>query len=146
MARPRMSRTEREEFLAGLHVGVLSVAEPGCGPCSVPVWYAYHPGEAVRMTVGPDSRKVRLARGAGRASLCVQTESLPYRYVSVEGPVEIVEADVSGDQRSIARRYLGDQLAERYLESFAAELSAEVLMLLRPERWWTVDFSKMPLG
>ena len=146
MARPTMSRAECEAFLADLHVGVLSIAEPGRGPCSVPVWYAYAPGEAVRMTVGPDSRKVRLGRGAGRGSLCVQTETLPYRYVSIEGPIEIVETDVSADQDSIARRYLGDRVAKRYLESFGAELSREVLMLLRPQRWWSVDFSKVKMG
>ena len=33
-----MSRAEREEFLAGLHVGVLSVASPdGRGPLAAPV-------------------------------------------------------------------------------------------------------------
>ena len=32
-----MSRAEREEFLAGLHVGVLGVAAPdGAGPLTVP--------------------------------------------------------------------------------------------------------------
>ena len=37
-----MSRDERERFLAGVHVGVLSVASPdGGGPLAVPVWYAY---------------------------------------------------------------------------------------------------------
>jgi nitroimidazol reductase NimA-like FMN-containing flavoprotein (pyridoxamine 5'-phosphate oxidase superfamily) len=41
-----MSRSQREEFLAGAHVGVLSVAdiEPGRGPITVPIWYAYSPG------------------------------------------------------------------------------------------------------
>ena len=40
-----MSRAEREEFLAGLHVGVLAVASAGvAGPLTVPVWYTYEPG------------------------------------------------------------------------------------------------------
>ena len=35
-----MGRAESEEFLAGLHVGVLGVALPdGRGPLTVPVWY-----------------------------------------------------------------------------------------------------------
>jgi hypothetical protein len=34
-----MSRAEREEFLAGLHVGVLSVTSPdGRGALAAPVW------------------------------------------------------------------------------------------------------------
>ena len=37
-----MSRAEREEFLAGVHVGVLSVAvAERSGPLAVPVWYSY---------------------------------------------------------------------------------------------------------
>ena len=35
-----MTVKEREQFLAGLHVGVLSVATDGSrGPIAVPVWY-----------------------------------------------------------------------------------------------------------
>src|SRR4029453_16252084 len=40
----QMSRAERESFLADVHVGVISIEEPGRGPLSVPIWYAYQPG------------------------------------------------------------------------------------------------------
>jgi hypothetical protein len=43
-----MTREEREQFLAGVHVGVLSVvSEGGGGPLAVPVWYSYQPGGPV---------------------------------------------------------------------------------------------------
>jgi hypothetical protein len=138
-----MTREEREAFLADVHVGVLSVAEPDRGPCAVPVWYSYTPGDVVRITVPPHSRKAELLRKAGRASLVAQTETLPYKYVSIEGPVELLEVEVADDQRAIATRYLGDKRAARYLSSMAAGLSTEVLLLLRPERWWSVDFSRV---
>ena len=36
-----MTREEREQFLGGVHVGVLSVASvDGGGPLAVPVWYS----------------------------------------------------------------------------------------------------------
>jgi len=141
-----MTRAQCEAFLADVHVGILSVAEPGRGPTASPVWYGYAPGEPIRITSGAASRKVRLARQAGRASLCVQTETLPYCYVSVEGPIETVGREVGPDQRVIARRYLGEKLGERYLESQAAGLSEEVLLHLHPERWWSADFAKLDLG
>jgi nitroimidazol reductase NimA-like FMN-containing flavoprotein (pyridoxamine 5'-phosphate oxidase superfamily) len=48
-----MSRAEREEFLAGLHVGVLGVAsDDGGGPLTVPVWYTYQPGGTVNVSTG----------------------------------------------------------------------------------------------
>lgn len=141
-----MSRDEREAFLAGTHIGVFAVAEAGRGPCAVPVWYRYAPGGPLHITMHPDSRKARLLREAGRASLCAQQEALPSKYVSVEGPVEIVSGDLAAEQREMALRYLGPKLGERYLASLASPLANEVLVLLRPERWWSIDFSRMTLG
>ena len=143
---PTMSRADREAFLAGTHVGVLAVAETGRGPLAVPVWYRYAPGDVVRITIPRGSRKTPLLRAAGRASLCVQTETVPYQYVSVEGPVEVLDAEVEGDQREMAIRYLGDKLGGRYLTATAADRRNEVLVLLRPKRWWSVDFSRLSLG
>lgn len=36
-----MTKRERETFLADVHVGIISIAEQGRGPLTVPVWYAY---------------------------------------------------------------------------------------------------------
>ena len=145
MATLNMTRSECQEFLAGVHVGILSVAEPGRGPTSSPVWYGYEIGGPIRITAGPSSRKVRLAQQAGRASLCVQSEQLPYCYVSVEGPIEIAHGDVRAEQRAIAHHYLGEKLGERYLTSLGDDLSDEVLLHLHPERWWSRDFSRLAL-
>lgn len=138
-----MTRAAREAFLADTHVGVLSVDEPGRGPCAVPVWYRYAPGADVRIAMHGTSRKTSLLRAAGRATLCVQLETVPYKYVTVEGPVEVIAADVDADEREMAHRYLGDKLGERYLAMTAAERPNEVLALLHPTRWWSVDFSQM---
>ena len=82
-----MTTAEREAFLAGVHVGILSVDDPGRGPLTVPVWYAYEPGGTVDVITGGQSVKARRLRAAGRFSLCAQIETPPYRYVSVEGPI-----------------------------------------------------------
>ena len=103
-----MSIAEREEFLAGLHVGVLSVDDPGSGPLAIPVWYSYVPGGTVNVITGGQSVKAGLLRAAGRFSLCVQNESMPYRYVSVEGPITAFDKTVSDEERrALAQRYLG---------------------------------------
>jgi nitroimidazol reductase NimA-like FMN-containing flavoprotein (pyridoxamine 5'-phosphate oxidase superfamily) len=51
-----MTKQEREAFLADLHVGIISIAEEGRGPLTVPVWYAYDPGKDLRIMTGRDSR------------------------------------------------------------------------------------------
>ena len=96
----RMTKEEREAFLADVHVAVISVAEDAHGPLVVPIWYSYEPGGEIRIITGRTSRKGKLLERAGRFSLCVQTETLPYKYVSVEGPIVAVEAaDLERDRR-----------------------------------------------
>jgi hypothetical protein len=105
-----MTKQERETFLADLHVGIISIAEEGRGPLTVPIWYTYEPGGELRVVTGRTSRKAQLLRHAGRFSICVQTETWPYKYVSVEGPVVAIEpADVERDRRPLAHRYFGAQ-------------------------------------
>ena len=54
-----MTKQEREAFLAGVHVGVISIPEPGRGPLTVPVWYSYDPGGELRVVTGRTSRTKR---------------------------------------------------------------------------------------
>jgi PPOX class probable F420-dependent enzyme len=136
-----MSRAEREAFLAQTHVGIVSVAEQGRGPLAVPVWYHYAPGGELRFATGDGSRKARLLRRAGRASVCVQTETPPYLYVSVEGPTSFGKVDFERDIREMALRYLGPRMGEAYLRAtYPDGATSEVLVRLRPERWWSADF------
>jgi hypothetical protein len=82
---------------------------------------------------------------AGRFSVCVQTETPPYKYVSVEGPVVAIEpADLERDRRPLAHRYLGVQRGDRYIENTRGEPShaGNVLVRMLPERWLTVDYAK----
>ena len=138
-----MTKEERESFLADLHVAVISVAEDGHAPLAVPIWYSYERGGEVRIITGRTSRKGKLLERAGRFSLCVQTEAPPYyKYVSVEGPIIAVEAaDLERDRRPLARRYLGTELGDRYIESTRDNVG-NVLVRMRPERWLTVDYAK----
>jgi PPOX class probable F420-dependent enzyme len=138
-----MTRTEREEFLTGVHVGVLSVEDPGRGPLTVPVWYAYAPGATVDVMTGGDSAKAHRLRSAGRFSLCAQTEEPPYRYVSVEGPITVVDAPVSShERRALAYRYLGAEIGDLYLAATAADAPHSVVFRMTPERWRTTDYAK----
>lgn len=142
-----MTRQEREAFLTDVHVGIISIPEPGRGPLTVPVWYGYNPGGELRVVTGKTSRKGSLLQRADRFSLCAQTETPPYRYVSVEGPIGAIEpADLERDLRPLARRYLGPQLGDQYIERTREEEGADnVLVRMRPERWLTVDYAKAPL-
>ena len=138
-----MSRAECEAFLADTHVGIFSVAAEGRGPLAVPIWYRYEPGGEVRFATGATSRKARLLERAGRATLCVQTETAPYVYVTVEGSATFDTVDFERDVREMALRYLGSEMGEAYLAaSYPNGMTTEVLVRLRPERWASADFRK----
>jgi nitroimidazol reductase NimA-like FMN-containing flavoprotein (pyridoxamine 5'-phosphate oxidase superfamily) len=148
MVAPRLSEQAREAFLAAPHVGVLSVASGDeRPPLTVPVWYAYQPGGNLTFftnTQGLRTRKTRLIDQAGVVSLCVQQESFPYKYVTVEGSVIQADRPPSAEQiLAILRRYLPEEQAQGFA---AAELgrpaseSTFVLFTVRPDRWLSADF------
>jgi nitroimidazol reductase NimA-like FMN-containing flavoprotein (pyridoxamine 5'-phosphate oxidase superfamily) len=135
--RNTMSPEERAAFLEGVHVAVLAVDEPGRGPLALPVWYRWIDG-TVEIGMEGVSRKAELLRAAGRATIVVQDEAPPYRYVSVEGPLELTQdkRDVLG----VATRYLGPELGAWYAEQNPPTASS-VVVRLTPEHWRTQDFS-----
>jgi nitroimidazol reductase NimA-like FMN-containing flavoprotein (pyridoxamine 5'-phosphate oxidase superfamily) len=140
-----MTSDEREEFLAGAHVGVLAVtdAEGGGGVLAVPVWYAYAPGGTVDVITGGESRKAHGLRAAGRFTIVAQTETAPYKYVSVEGPIVREDAPVSAaERRDMAYRYLGAEIGDLYLAATEADAGASVVFRMSPQRWFTTDFAK----
>ncbi len=142
MATMAMSKEERESFLAEAHVGVLSVAR-GAGepPIAAPVWYAYEPGGDVVIVSGSTHEKTRCARENGYASMCAQTEELPYKFVTVEGTATVTEGAAPELQRALAHRYLGPELGDAYVESTAGETVA--VIRITPQQWRTTDFAKM---
>src|SRR5437762_14143723 len=128
---PSMSRAEREEFLAGVHVGVLSVASgEDRGPLTIPVWYTYQPGGTVNVSTGRSARKARAIAAAGRFSLCAQDERPPYKYVTVEGPVTVEDA-TDAERLELARRYLGIEGGDAYMS--AKPGGSQVMIRLTPE-------------
>ena len=133
-----MTEAERGEFLAAVRVGVLAVDHPGRGPLALPIWYQWEDGVVV-IGMSGTSLKARLLRAAGRATMTVQTESPPYSYVSVEGPV--VVASESRDNLAMASRYLGRELGQWYADKNPSDADT-VLVRLTPEKWRTCDFGK----
>jgi len=138
-----MSKAEREAFLAGVHVGVVSVAASGRGPLAVPIWYGYEAGGDVWFLTGRSTRKAAALRDAGRASFCVQTETAPYQYVSVEGAVRIEDRFDPERRRQLAEKYLGAEFGALYLASTEEEAAGNITVHLHPEHWLSVDYNKM---
>ena len=139
MAAGSMTVAEREGSLADVHVCVLSVERPGRGPLALPIWYQFVDG-AVEIGMSGDSLKAQLLRAAGRATLTVQTETPPYKYVCVEGPVEVLAEQ--RDDLVMASRYLGPEMGKWYAENNPST-EASVVVRLTCSSWTTMDFGKL---
>ena len=138
-----MSRAEREEFLAGVHVGIVSVDEPGEGPLSVPVWYLYEPAGEIVLVTRPQARKAPLLRVGALVSFLVQSEEMPPKYVSVQGTVTSAEpADVARDLKPVVRKYLGSDVGDAYVDGTRPNGTDEIVIRIRPRRWFSRDFGR----
>jgi nitroimidazol reductase NimA-like FMN-containing flavoprotein (pyridoxamine 5'-phosphate oxidase superfamily) len=138
-----MTRNEREEFLAAVHVGVLSVDDPGRGPLSVPVWYLYEAGGEIVIVTRPEARKARLLEVGTRVSFCVQSEELPPKYVSIQGAVaSATPADVERDLKPVVRKYLGAEVGDAYVDNTRPNGTDEIVVRIRPDRWFSRDFGR----
>lgn len=141
-----MTPAEREAFLAEVHVAVVTVADDdGRGPLAIPLWYDYQPGGEIILVTDGNSRKAQLIRKAGRVSVCAQTQEMPYRYASVEGPVTAIEDTVTVEQRwALASRYLGPEGADAYIAHFTTGATERMVrILMRPEHLLTRDYTKL---
>jgi hypothetical protein len=139
-------RATRERYLADLHVGVFTVATgadlPG-GTLAAPIWYQYSPDVGVSIITSRTSRKGVAIEATGRFGIAAQTESIPYAYVCVEGPVvETRPCDFERDLLPMAIRYLGEEGGRAYAAGWqAADTSNDLVYVMRPEFWRTADFT-----
>ncbi len=133
-----MTDADRDTFLAERRVAVLAIERDGKGPLCAPVWYRRRDDGGFEVAMANASAKAARLRASGRATLCVQDEDRPYRYVTVEGPVQL---DVMSDDdrhevlTDIAGRYLGEAAGQAYADAFPGH--EEALVTLSPENWRT---------
>jgi hypothetical protein len=143
MADQRMTESERQDFLAGLHVGVMGIERADGPPLVVPVWYSYEPGGDVVVLTSASSVKGRLAAAAGRASLCAQQEECPTSTSAWRVRSRVVEFDADASRAEVepmAIRYLGEEMGREFASSNVGP--DDILIRLRPDRWFSVDYAK----
>ena len=82
------------------------------------------------------SAKSILLRRHGAATICVQDEQRPYRYVTAEGEasVDLLTPEERDDLlRDIAIRYLREDSGNQYADAFPGHEEAKVT--IKPRRW-----------
>ena len=121
----KMTKQAREQFLAGVHVGVIAIERTNRPPFAVAIWYAYEPGGEVSIFTTEDNLKVKLIRAAGRFSVTAQQEQAPYKFVTAEGDVTSVRPADEVEARAVAIRYLGEDAGNRFADANQGRPEAE---------------------
>jgi nitroimidazol reductase NimA-like FMN-containing flavoprotein (pyridoxamine 5'-phosphate oxidase superfamily) len=143
----RMSKEAREQFLAGVHVGVIAVERSDRAPLAMAIWYAYDPGGEVSIFTTEDNLKVKLIRAAGRFSITAQQEQSPYKYVTAEGDVTSIAPADEVEARAVAIRYLGQEAGNRFAEANQhTDTESSVCIRMQPKNWLSSDFSDVVAG
>ena len=140
-----MTQAESETFLAGSHVAVIGLEQPGRPPLLTPIWYHYAPGGVIGLWMDGESYKVKRLRKTSRLSLCVQDERRPYRYVSVAGDIaSIGPIDFERDLVPLVARYLEGEERSRYLADLGGPegVVGDVYVTVTPRHWRGEDLSR----
>lgn len=143
-----MTAEERLAFLAEPRTAVVAVASGGARPpLAVPVWFDFNDaGNFVffTQTGGTRPRKVPLLRKAGVATVLVEAEGEPYRYVRAEGTVVGIEQPGAKEQAiAVAARYMPYEDAVAFIEAEHAHPDCRfTLITIRPDRWDSMDLGK----
>src|SRR5881275_1662201 len=101
--------------LEGTRTGKLATVRKDGSPHVVPIWFVLD-GDDVLFNTGAETVKGRNLRREGRAALCVDDDRPPFAFVSISGPVELVEdlAEVRRWAAEIGGRYMGADRAEEF--------------------------------
>ena len=130
-----MSANEAEGFLKEANVAILASVDRRGRPHAAPIWYLYEDGVFV-ISTGRASQKHRNIEANPNVTLVVDRRALPYYAVMVHGSAEIGPALSPEERLRLATRYLGEELARRYVERRSGENAVSIR--IRPRK--TIEY------
>ena len=134
MAYHPMSPDEAQAFLRDpVRPGILATVRADGRSHAAPIWFDVDDDGSILFNTGDDTVKGRNLRRSGRASLCVQDDQPPFSFITVEGPVTLIDdLDLVRTWAGrIGGRYMGDDRAEEYGNRNG--VPGELLVRLTPE-------------
>jgi PPOX class probable F420-dependent enzyme len=112
-----MTKDEYQRFLMDTpRTGKLATVRADGRPHVVPIWFVLD-GDILVFSCGSGSVKAQNMRRDARVSLCIDDEKPPFSFVLIDGTTDIqtfTPEEMLPWTTRIARRYMGDALAESY--------------------------------
>lgn len=131
----KMSEQEILEFLQfDTYTGKLATVRRDGRPHIAPVWFVLDDNHDIIFTTCHEAVKAVNIRHNPKVSLCVDDQTPPYSFVTVEGVAEIIgePKDILRWATKIAARYMGEENAENYGKRNSVK--GELLLRGRPEK------------
>ena len=131
-----MTTTQYRKFMMGRpRTGKLATVRKDGRPHVAPIWFILD-GDDLLFTTWHQSVKAANLIHENRVALCVDDEEPPFAYAIVEGVVHIEKSPDSDEMlhwaTELARRYMGEELAESYGKRNAVE--GEWLLRIKPTK------------
>ncbi|MFV0254193.1 MAG: PPOX class F420-dependent oxidoreductase [Beutenbergiaceae bacterium] len=114
----RMSPAQVHDFLTAkpARPGILGTTRADGRPHLAPIWFLLDESGDVCFTTGAETIKGRTLRKQSYAVLTVQDDQPPFSFVTVQGPVQIIDdlAEVRHWATRIGGHYMGEDRAEAF--------------------------------
>jgi PPOX class probable F420-dependent enzyme len=123
-------------------IGRLATVTKSGDPHVAPVWFQVE-GESILVHTMAAYLKAKNLKDHPRFALTVDTETWPYKGVSIRGSADIANSEQRNHQEfveSITVAYLGEQ-ARSIGQAMAAMEGDNVTLILHPETWSSFDYS-----
>ncbi|MCX2980236.1 PPOX class F420-dependent oxidoreductase [Halieaceae bacterium IMCC14734] len=137
------NRLETKELYAFLEMGArtakIACVKKDGSPIVSPVWFVLDNRELVFTTMNT-SLKYRLIQREPRVSVCVESDSYPYGFATIQGTAtlhKLQPADLLKWTTQIASRYVPGELVEQFGRRNAVE--DEVLVRVKVEKFFAFE-------
>jgi PPOX class probable F420-dependent enzyme len=132
----KMTDSEIRNFLMkGTFTGKLATTRKNGLPHIAPIWFILEGDNTnIVFMTWHDSIKAKNIKSNPKVSLCVDDQTPPFSFVTVEGTAEIIDEpnDLLRWATSIAARYMGEKNAQTYGTRNSSE--GELLLRIKPNK------------
>ena len=130
-----LTLSDVQSLLDGPSAAVLTTIRKDGSPLTSPVWFHWT-GEAFEIVIARDDVKLQHLAREPRCTLVIFEAVPPFRGVSVSAEAQVTRTDITEHRRAVARRYLGAEGGDRFVEQRAGKPGDLVTLLPVGPRVW----------
>ena len=109
-------------------------------PRIVPIWFHWN-GKEIVLGGPPDAPKMKVLRDGDKVALTIDSDSMPYKVLTVRGSVRIDTVDgVAPEYAATSRRVMGEEQGQAWLNQIGPIMPRMARIFVTPEWVGILDF------